>query len=89
MLRIECIKVPVENRRIGKSSEKLARSRRCKEGASPDKSTGEPGRKGEALKSKSEDLPDTDDLHGLRTMALCKNRLAHSEANGQGGRLFC
>lgn len=27
---------------------------------------------------KSEDLPCTYDLHRLRTMAVCKNRLAHS-----------
>ena len=72
--------------RIGKLSEKLTRSRRCKGGAvsfeDPKKGSGHWRISGKAEDRaeipKSEDLPCTGNLHRLRTMASCKNRLAHS-----------
>ena len=74
--------------RIGKLSEKLARSRRCKGGAvslkDPQKGSGHWRISGKAEDRaeipKSEDLPCTGNLHRLRTMASCKNRLAHSSS---------
>lgn len=63
---------------IGKLSENLTRSRRCIGEASFYNVTGNPGRQNVVLILKSEDLPCAYDLHRLRTMALCKNRLIYS-----------
>lgn len=70
----------VEYKIIGKLSESLTRSRRCMGGVAFYKVTGNLGRQNAMLMPESEDLPCAYDLHRLRTMALCKNRLAHSKS---------